>query len=71
MLIGGSALKAETPYLLNESVDISSDFRDFANGYFNADSLSQFDGATATGKLKFKRFVYHTRVAFNSLSVIR
>lgn len=71
MLIGGSALKAETPYLLNEPVDISSDFRDFTNVYFNADSLSQFDGATATGKLKYKRMVYQTRVAFNNMLAVQ
>ena len=71
MLIGAPALKAGTPYLLNDPVDISTDFRDFTNVYFNADSLSTFDGTNATGKLKFKRFVYHTRTAFNNTLAVQ
>jgi len=60
------------PYLLNEPVDISPDFRDFTNTYFLADSLASFDASNGTGKIKYQRAVYHTRVAFNNmLAVLR
>ncbi len=60
------------PYLLNEPVDISPDFRDFTNTYFLADSLASFEASNGTGKIKYQRAVYHTRVAFsNMLAVLR
>ena len=53
--------------LLNVPIDISNDFRDFSNTYFLADSLSQFDPATASGKIMYKRYQYFTRQAFNNM----
>ena len=37
--------------LLNEPVDISSDFRNFSNTYYLADSLSSFDPKAGTGEI--------------------
>lgn len=53
--------------LLNEPVDISSDFRNFANTYFVADSLTAFDPETGQGTVKWMRNVYQTRQAFNNM----
>ncbi|MDZ7723481.1 MAG: glycoside hydrolase family 31 protein [candidate division KSB1 bacterium] len=53
--------------LLNEPVDISNDFRNFANTYYVADSLAEFDPATGSGKLVYRRYEYKTRQAFNNM----
>ena len=58
--------------LLNEPIDISGDFRNFSNTYYVADSLSAFDPATGKGEIKYKRYEYFTRLAFNNmLAVLR
>jgi alpha-D-xyloside xylohydrolase len=58
--------------LLNEPIDISADFRNFANTYYVADSLSSFDPQTAKGEITYTRYEYATRQAFNNmLGVLR
>ena len=58
--------------LLNEPIDISGAFRNFSNTYYVADSLSAFDPATGKGEIKYKRYEYFTRLAFNNmLAVLR
>ncbi len=58
--------------LLNEPFDISGDFRNFSNAYYLADSLSAFDPSTGQGKIKYHRYEYFTRQAFNNmLGVLR
>ena len=58
--------------LLNVPIDISTDFRDFSNTYYLADSLAAFDPVTGEGKLVYKRYQYFTRQAFdNMLGVLR
>jgi alpha-D-xyloside xylohydrolase len=58
--------------LLNAPIDISNDFKDFTNTYYLADSLIDFDPATASGKIVYKRYQYYTRLAFdNMLGVLR
>jgi alpha-D-xyloside xylohydrolase len=58
--------------LLNEVIDLSSDFRNFSNTYYIADSLASFDPATGEGEIKYKRYEYVTRMAFNNiLAVLR
>ena len=54
------------PYLLNEPIDISRDFRDFTNTYFVADSLADFQPGTGSGTLTWRRNTYATRHAFNN-----
>ncbi|MGC9942396.1 MAG: alpha-xylosidase [Verrucomicrobiota bacterium] len=52
--------------LLNDPVDVSSDFRDFSNFYYLADQLSDFDPATHTGQIIWQRAQYSVRHAFNN-----
>lgn len=58
--------QTETNSLVNEPVDISPDFRNFANAYFLADSLVSFDGASASGSIQWQRNRYSRRMAFNN-----
>jgi alpha-D-xyloside xylohydrolase len=54
------------PPLLNTPVDVSPDFQDFTSTYFVADRLSEFDPATAEGRVTWKRHRYATRHAFDN-----
>jgi len=56
---------ATSPSLLADRVDVSPDFRDFANNYYVADAVVQFDPATASGTLKWVRNNRYPRLAFN------
>jgi len=51
--------------LLNEPIDVSSDFRDFTSTYYLADRLTEFDPNTAAGKIVYRRYEYATNEAFN------
>lgn len=53
--------------LLNDVVDISSDFRSFTNTYYCADRLVNFDPTTGKGSLRYLRYEYSTRFAFNNM----
>lgn len=58
--------------LVNEPIDISKDFYNFTNTYYFADELSSFDPATGKGEVKYDRYEYKTRYAFNNmLGVLR
>lgn len=61
--------KAQIPgyKLVNEPVDISSDFFDFQNTYYFADSLVNFNPTTGIGEINYKRHEYKTRIAFNNM----
>ncbi len=65
-----SLLNAQMPYLLNEPVDVGSDFRNFANTYFLADELTTFDPETASGSITYQRAKYATAMAFNNLRAV-
>jgi len=54
------------PYLLSQSVDLSSQFIDPTNTVFCADSLVSFDAATGRGVLQWSRNEVHARQAFNA-----
>ena len=54
------------PSVLNEPLDISVDFRDYANYYFFADSLVSFDPATGQGSVKWLRHEATPAHAFNN-----
>ena len=63
---------ANPPRLLNDPVDISGDFHNFANLYYLADRLADFDPATGKGEITWQRAEYFTRQAFdNMLAVIK
>lgn len=55
---------------LNEPVDISADFSSFANTYYLANELKQFDPASASGTVEYKRYEYVTRQAFNNMLAV-
>jgi len=58
--------------LLNEPIDVSGDFRNFANTYFLADKLADFNPATGEGTIEWQRAQYYTRQAFdNMLAVVK
>lgn len=53
--------------LLNDVVDISGDFRSFTHTYYCANRLVRFDPETGRGTLKYLRYEYATRFAFNNM----
>lgn len=53
--------------LLNEPTDISLDFTSFKNTYYLADTLISFNPETATGTIRYQRYEYSTRQAFNNM----
>lgn len=55
------------PPLLNDPVDVSGDFRDFANTIFTADQLGEFDSATASGTVQYQRNAWATAQAFDNM----
>ncbi len=74
LMVSGLLLPASPAYtqiqgfqLQNEPIDISPDFNNFQNTYYLADSLVSFDPATGKGILKYKRYEYSTRMAFNNM----
>ncbi|MFL9843564.1 TIM-barrel domain-containing protein [Flavobacterium sp. ST-119] len=54
---------------LNEPVDISKDFEDYRNTFYFADELNSFDPATGKGAVKYTRYEYKTRQAFDNMLV--
>jgi alpha-D-xyloside xylohydrolase len=75
LVSGFRPLSGQIPYyspdkgqeLMNEPYDISSDFRSFTNAYYLADSLSSFNPETGKGEIKYHRYEYFTRMAFNNM----
>lgn len=67
LLAGKTFAQLQGTGILNEPTDISPDFTDFQNTYYLAEELSSFDPETATGTIKYNRYEYSTRMAFNNL----
>lgn len=55
-----------TAYLMNQAVDVSSDFQEISNTFFFADRLSGFDASTGQGKVMWRRYRLTPRQAFNT-----
>lgn len=55
-----------TSYLMNEGLDLSTEFADLANTYFLANELTSFDAARGEGLVNWKRFELQPRQAFNT-----
>ena len=51
--------------LMNETVDLSKDFKDYLNTYFLADSLAAFNPQTGVGAVKWRRARYTPAHAFD------
>lgn len=58
---------SQQPGLLNDPVDVTSDFHDYANTYFLADHLDSFDPATGRGAITWRRHNLYPRIAFNNM----
>ena len=54
-----------TQTLMNETVDLSKDFKDYLNTYFLADSLAAFNPQTGVGAVKWRRARYTPAHAFD------
>jgi alpha-D-xyloside xylohydrolase len=64
--LAATGMAGAAPPLLNDPVDISSDFRALENSYYLADHLAEFDPAAHTGKIAYQRAQYRIRHAFNN-----
>lgn len=53
--------------VLNAPKDVTPAFRDFENTYYLADSLASFDPETASGRVRYERYEWVTRQAFNNM----
>src|SRR5680860_888567 len=53
--------------VLNEPPDISKDFVDFRNTYYLADELASFNPETGEGTVKYLRYNFATRQAFDNM----
>jgi alpha-D-xyloside xylohydrolase len=60
-----AAAQSTSPTLLADRVDISADFRDFANNYYVAGKVVTFDPVTAAGTIQWVRNNRYPRLAFN------
>lgn len=72
LLFAGGNLLAQphvndgTPYLMNQPLDMSTDFRDLSNTLFFADHLESFDAKSGEGLVNWKRGHLMPRQAFNT-----
>ena len=72
LLFAGGNLLAQphvndgTSYLMNQPLDMSTDFRDFSNTLFFADHLESFDAKSGEGLVNWKRGHLMPRQAFNT-----
>lgn len=55
--------------VLNEPIDISTDYSDFRNTFYLAENLTSFDPATGKGTIQFKRYNPATAQAFDNMLV--
>lgn len=53
--------------VLNAPVDVSKDFENYLNTFYFANELASFDPATGKGTIKYERYNYKTRQAFNNM----
>src|SRR5215216_586899 len=53
--------------VLNAPIDISKDFQNYLNTFYFADELASFDPKTGKGTIKYLRYNYKTRQAFNNM----
>ena len=66
LLLLSNCLSAQIQPLINEPVDISPEFKNFANTYFLADSLQSFNTRDASGTIEWQRSRYSKRMAFDN-----
>ena len=71
LFVGGNLLAQPhvndgTSYLMNQPLDMSTDFRDLSNTLFFADHLESFDAKSGEGLVNWKRGHLMPRQAFNT-----
>lgn len=62
-----AAAQIQNADVLNAPVDVSKDFENYLNTFYFADELASFDPATGKGTVKYLRYNYKTRQAFNNM----
>ena len=71
VLVAGLSLPAtaqlQNTGILNEPPDISKDFENYKNTFYVVEELASFDPKTATGTVKYNRYNFATRQAFNNM----
>lgn len=67
LFVNNASAQLQGTGILNEPTDISPDFTDFQNTYYLAEELASFNPETASGTLKYGRYEYSTRMAFNNM----
>jgi len=65
--IGCAASANQPPGLLNDLVDVSSDFHSNSNEYFLADHLARFDPAAGQGEIAWLRNRIYPRMSFDNM----
>lgn len=65
--IQGLSAQIQNAPVLNAPVDVSTDFENYANTFYFADELASFDPKTGKGTVKYTRYNYKTRQAFNNM----
>lgn len=65
--IGSANAQIQNGQTLNEPVDVSKDFENYNNTFYFADELASFNPSTGKGTVKYKRYEYKTRQAFNNM----
>ncbi|WP_417354285.1 alpha-xylosidase [Flavobacterium sp.] len=65
--IQGVSAQIQNAPVLNAPVDVSTDFENYANTFYFADELASFDPKTGKGTVKYTRYNYKTRHAFNNM----
>lgn len=65
-LLAQSHVNDGTSYLMNQPLDMSTDFRDLSNTLFFADHLESFDAKSGEGLVNWKRGHLMPRQAFNT-----
>lgn len=65
--IQGVSAQIQNASVLNAPVDVSTDFENYTNTFYFADELASFDPKTGKGTVKYTRYNYKTRQAFNNM----
>ena len=64
---GVATAQIQNADVLNAPIDVSKDFENYLNTFYFADELASFDPATGKGTVKYIRYNYKTRQAFNNM----
>lgn len=63
----GLSAQIQHANILNAPVDVSEGFENYLNTFYFADELISFNPKTGKGTIRYKRYNYETRQAFNNM----